>query len=293
MKPNPAIKALKISEIDVNDVIIASAKKNNKVSITYKKNPLVFQTPWLEITADKLKKTSFPNIFQMDTLFKGDSKQKIHQFYQFIELLETRICEQVEKHGTKWFTQKNIILKALARESETHKGLYYIKWPIELKSNIFVDENNQPLHPSTLKEHDRVKCIVEVSNLWINTNQFGLASVVQKIMVSPPKEKIIPEYMFAKSDSLSDDNSNESVISLLATESARTSKPSQKPDSKKKHDKSKNVEVVLLNKGSDGKNQKSQHIKNQLLDLSEGDLNLSNSNHSAESSDSDKMYLGQ
>jgi len=189
------------------------------VQIVYKSAPLVFQTPFMEVTG-QLRKTRYPNIYQLDTLFKGDSKNHMQKWYEFIEELETHIVKQVEQNGSKWFQKKEIVIKSLIKEMETDKGIYYIKWPIDLQTNIFVDEYKKQYNPNNLKSNDLIKLIIEISNLWIDDDQVGLAVIVQKILVKPYEEKITSEYIFDENDSDSaevDDKSNK-IISLLATE---------------------------------------------------------------------------
>lgn len=223
MTSKQVVKALKISGININDINISNQKNNRTVAVKLKDELLIFQTPYLEIT-DKLRKTPYQDIYQLDTLFKGDSKHRIHRLYQFIENLETYISGLVEKNGTKWFSQKNVILKSLIREVESKKGLFYIKWPLNLKNNIFIDENKKIFDPLQLKSGDLIKLIVEISNLWIDNNQFGLAVIVQKIMVKPYQEKQQSEYIFdTESEHESESKTNE-IISLLATEQ-KTRKP--------------------------------------------------------------------
>ena len=217
MSNKQVIKAQKISDIKIQDIVIGN-KNNKTVPITCGNKVLVFQTPFLEVKGE-LRKTSFPNIYQVDTLFKGDSKQKILQWFQFIENIETQVSEQVMNNGSKWFTQKNVIFKPLIRELETEKGVYFIKWPLALQTDIFVDENKNTFNPNNLKDKDLIKLIVEISNLWINENQCGLTAVVQKILVKPFTEKQQNEYIFDETDSESEDNEKEdNIISLLATE---------------------------------------------------------------------------
>ena len=213
------IKALKISNININEIILGTKKNNKMVQIVYKSAPLVFQSPFMEVTG-QLKKTRYPNIYQLDTLFKGDSKNHMQKWYEFIEELETHIVKQVEQNGSKWFQKKEIVIKSLTKEMETDKGTYFIKWPIDLQTNIFVDEYKKQYNPNNLKSNDLIKLIVEISNLWIDDDQVGLAVIVQKILVKPYEEKITSEYIFDENDSDSaevDDKSNK-IISLLATE---------------------------------------------------------------------------
>jgi hypothetical protein len=212
------IKAMKITDINISNVSISTVKNNKVIPVRLNDEPLIFQTPYLEV-ADRLRKTTYPTIYQLDTLFKGDSKNKITNFFKFIENLETHICSLIEKNVSELFMQKNIILKTLIHEMSSDKNNYYIEWPICLSTNRFVDDHRLPFDPNNLKNKDLVRFIVEISNLWINNNQFGLAIVVQKINVKPFQVKIEHEYLF--DDDTDSDNDYEDVatelISLLAT----------------------------------------------------------------------------
>lgn len=215
------VKALNITDINISEINISTKKTNNKVPITLRNKSLIFQTPYLEVTG-QLRKTPYPNIYQLDTLFKGESNKKIQQWYQFLENLETHITSQIVNYGSKWFTKKNAIIKSLIRESE-QKGSYFVKWVIDFQTNIFIDENKNEFDPNNLKERDLVKMIVKISDLWVQENQCGLAVFVQKVMVKPFVEQIPDEYVFG-SDEESEDNSDDfddkedNIISLLATE---------------------------------------------------------------------------
>jgi len=220
MTTTEVIKALRLSDIVVDDVVIGTKKTNKTVPISFRDKPLVFQTPFLEVKGT-LRKTAYPNIYQLDTLFKGDTKQRIHQWYQFIENLETHISNQVVKNGSNWFTQADVNIKSLIRELDLTKEIFFVKWPVDLKTNIFIDEKKKSFNPVDLKDKDCIKLIVEISDLWISDNNCGLAVIVQRILVKPYMEKIQTDYVFddddVDSESDIDDNEN-NIISLLATE---------------------------------------------------------------------------
>ncbi len=153
----------------------------------------------------------------MDTLFEGDNDNKINQWSNFLEKLDTHVSDQVSENSSKWFSKKNITLKSLIREDAN--GNIFVKWIINLKTNIFVDNMKNSFNPANLKENDTVRLIAEVSNLWISDDKCGLAIVVHKIMVNPYLEKPDVEYVFneTESEDLNDDDDN-SIISLFATE---------------------------------------------------------------------------
>lgn len=195
MDTKQVIKALKISDIKISDIVIGTKKTNKKVPISLANKPLIYQTPYLEVVGG-LKKTSYPNIYQLHTWLRGDTKKRIELYCKFIEDLESRISDHIAQHGAKWFTNENILIKSFVKESETDNKSFYIIWMIDLTSNIFVDENRKPFVASNLKDKDHVKMIVEMSELQIHENQCGISNRVQKIMVKPYVEKIENEYVF-------------------------------------------------------------------------------------------------
>lgn len=214
---NQVIKALKISDINIDEILVGTKKINKTVPITLGEKSLIFQTPFIEVTGN-LRQTHYPNIYQLDTLFRGDTKQRIQNWYHFIENFETHVSNQVINNDPQWFTQKNVVFKSLIRELDSEKGIFFIKWAIDLKLNIFVDENKNPVNPTNLKDKDLIKLIVEISDLWIHENQCGLAIVVQKILVKPYIEKIYSEYVFDETDSENSFDKDSNIISLLATD---------------------------------------------------------------------------
>lgn len=254
------IKASRISQIIVSDILIGTKKINKKVSVRYHDKPLVIQTPFLEIMSP-LKKTSHPNIYQMETLFKGDTKNKIDEWYDFIENMETQITNQVIANGTHWFTSKNVNINSLVKECDPQGSRFFTRWLVILESNIFVDTDKKTFNPAMLKEKDLVKLIVEIPDLWVEGDQCGLATVVQKIMVKPYQEKVITEYVFdeSESDESDDSGNNTSIISLLATE--QKIKQNQ-PIKQKNGDQEKNVKPQSKSLPT---NQNSQTERNRKL----------------------------
>lgn len=247
------IKALKISDIVIDDITVGTKKVNKVVSIKLNNSSLVFQTPYIEITGG-LKETSYPGLYQINTQFKGDDQQKVKDFYYFIEYLEKKITEQIEVYGAKWFTDKKVIIKSLIHENE-NKGLFYSRWAIDLKNNIFIDKDKKPFDYKNIKEKDQIKMIIEISSLWINGNECGLAAIVHKIMVKSYVEKVQNEYEFDESESSDNDNSKNNIISLLATEQI---KPQTKINSNVKNQNKSSMQTNHVNKA--GQIEQSKYI---------------------------------
>lgn len=223
MENTQRIKAHKISDINQKEIILHATNKKKTVPVTYGDRPFVIQTPFLEVTSDKLRPTAFPHINQLDTVFKGDTKIKTDQFFSFIEKSESNVCAQVSKKCAKWFEKKNITFKSLIRESDLNKNMYYIKWPIEMKEDMFITEHGEPFDPKKLKEKDCVRFIVEFPNIWIDEERIGYAYVVRKVMVRTLQVKIDSEYVFdseSSSQSDADDSSVHKITTILSDKTA-------------------------------------------------------------------------
>jgi hypothetical protein len=213
MSNKQLVRALKISSINISDIVIGTKKINRKVSITYQGKPLVFQTPYLKVSG-KPTKTANQNFMEINTLFEGDSREKIDEWFNFIDNLENSISVQIEKHIEEWFSNTNITIKSLIRGTD----ILYIKWIVGCNHG-FIDDNNKYFDPQNLKEGNLIRMVVSAENLWINENQCGLYIIVPKLMVKTKEEQNETEYDF---NSESDDE----LISVLATE--------QKPEQIKK-----------------------------------------------------------
>lgn len=236
------IKALKISKINLNSIKIATKKVNKKVSILYNNKVLYFQTPFLNVSGE-LKKTPLSTIYQLDTLIT-DKNIKSKQLYEFIDILENNIMDQIINIGSKWFTGDNASIKSLIRDFDPKNNIFFIKWLIDLKNNIFINELKQPFDPNLLKTGDQIKLIIEIPSLWINENQCGLAPIIHKILVKSQTPPTL-EYIFDESES--DNTEDNEIINLLATE--------QKQKQKKQ------IDVELIKEKTEKKEKSKEKLK--------------------------------
>lgn len=214
------VRASRISEININELQIKN-KKGNKAPILYKKEPIIIETPYLEVSIG-VRDSDFPEIYLLDTLLKGDTREKINSWFQFIEKLEDHVVTQVLNNGSNWFTEKNVNVKSLIRDPKPGSSIYSIKWPLDSKLVKYIDRNKNPYDYRLLKSGDRIKLIVKIPSLWIDQNQCGLAVIVQKILVRPQGEESQRDYSFNESDDSFENEEN--IVSILASE--------QKPHSK-------------------------------------------------------------
>lgn len=218
------IKALRISDVDVKQISIGE-KKDNKIPVFYKGKSLVFQTPFLEVK-ESLRKTTSNHIYQLDTFLTADTIIKNNYCLEFLETLETVLSAEVAEKGTHWFNGDEINLKTLIREIEPtdSKSVYHIKWPVNLKLKIFVDETKNAYNSVNLKPKDLVKMIVEIAGLWVIGNDFGLVTVVHKIMVKPHVEKLRSEYIFNDEEVVNINDDENTICSMLATDKRQQNK---------------------------------------------------------------------
>lgn len=218
MTSKQTIKATRLSNINIQDIIL-NAKKNNKYcSLKYKNRPLILQTPYLKVK-DAVRKTNHDNLCIIDTLMETYPITNAIKWSKFIDDLESHISNQVSLIGKSWFNQNNIIFKSLIKTND--ENIQYIKWPINLAKTIIVDENKNSILPTSIKAGDYLKFIIEFSNIWIDDNKFGLAIVVHKILL---KDIIENDYVFDDSDDETENIGCESdIMSLLVTEKNKES----------------------------------------------------------------------
>lgn len=256
------VRASKISEILPTDVIFGPNKVNKTVPVTYQSKPIVLQSPFMRISG-KPTKTRYPDIYQIDTLFDGDSKSKLDEFFGFFDMLESKLSDQVSNH-IEWFSAKEITIKSFIRENEENKN-FYIRWAIDYKID-FIDVEKNAFDPLDLSENDNIRLIFSISDMWINGNQCGLMVVVQKVMVKPYVETVETEYHFnSDSDIGTDGESEDNLISIMATEQKpnRTNKKLNK-DSNKNQSNS-NFALVVSISDSDSDNESGPYQSNDRL----------------------------
>lgn len=218
MTSKQTIKALRLSNINIQDITLNTKKNNKFCSLKHKNRPLILQTPYLKVK-DSVKKTNQPNLYIIDTLMETYPITNASKWIKFIDDLESHISNQVSINGKSWFNQTNIIFKSLIKTND--ENIQYIKWPLNITKSVIIDENKNSVMPSTIKAGDYLKFIIEFSNIWIDENKFGLALVVHKILI---KDIIENDYVFDDSDDETENIGCESdIMSLLVTEKNKES----------------------------------------------------------------------
>lgn len=213
---NTTIKAQRLSNVDARKFSVSNGmNENNRLNISYDSSRFIFQTPFMKVQ-DRTKKTDYKNIVQLNTIV-DTSKEKERVFFQVIDNLETIIMDHISHNGNGWFKDNNVDIKSLMRENESLGG-YYIKWPIYTDQNLFVDESGSTVDISKIDSSNDVKLIVEISEIWTTSNACGSLVNVKKGLVRKSHAVAVnEEYVFENSAS-SEDNHDDNLISLLATE---------------------------------------------------------------------------
>lgn len=254
------VQATPIKNIDVSKFSLGKIQEKF-VPVLYNSSTFVCQTPLLEVSDDI--KIGPHSIIELNTLFKGDKKQRIHSFFKAIDNIECKMIELISNRG-KWFTKDiksdkvKVTNKSIVRDIP-NDGTTFIRWPLNAKNNIFVDENDKQMSYDKIKCGSLVKIIFELPFLWIKDKQYGLFIRVQKVQIHVPKlkPKSHTEYVFHVSESDVDDidesldKDTVQLIDRLATEQAPPkSKPTEPRLSVRFMD---NSVVELLNKNNDTK----------------------------------------
>lgn len=237
-----SIKAVRFSKINLEFLQVAK-KKNSRFTEIYldsngERKRLITQTPYLEISS--LNDTKTNSFGEMNTIFIGESTEKVKRFSDFTSSLQTKIIKQVSKIGDGWFEGKNVTFKTMIKTEESQQD--YIRWPYMLNKNIFVDVKNNMIKFSDIKQGDLAKILFEISGLWFSNNQFGLVIIVHKIMIRDKMLKNVEDSYCYEFDTDSEDEMiPDDLVSVLVTE--------QKPSSKNKNTK-RNSERFTKHKSS-------------------------------------------
>jgi hypothetical protein len=211
------IKALRVSEINISDIELGN-KHDKKAKLSIKNKLIIMQTPLLEVDTIPIL-TNCSDVYEFTTLLTGRSQRKIKRFSKFTEDFESHIFNIIKEKYNTWFKENKIDYKPLIREKKD--GTLFIKWIFDKSITPCIDKNNNEFDISKIKIRDQIQFIIELSYLWINTNQFGIVVTVHKMRVYEFNEPIVNEYEFNNSESISKSDSDdeaEDMISLLATE---------------------------------------------------------------------------
>jgi hypothetical protein len=230
------VKALSVSNFDVNRVVLSENSVRGKIKIGYVSNstPIVLQTPFLTVGSGLKPSEQDPSVLQMETVFSGSSERKIKTFHDAIDNLENKAQEQMESH-LEWFDSntEDAGFFNLINEDEDFDGPdneyrhEFIKWHIHLGACTFEnkDTNNRNgdhdgVIPVITSNH-LVKLIIEIPNLMIKNNKGRLLIVVRKIFYKKYILSQVSEYVLGESDSEQESDGEESRIANVMNHTER------------------------------------------------------------------------
>ena len=195
---------LKISNIDVNNIVYSKIKKasNKKIILTkYNRDNFVFQTPTL-LTLPKTSTTS------LEIALVGKEKGKVNKFTNFLNNLERKVKLDAQMNAPEWFNLLNntINFQRLARDSDNYQyGTLKIKLinTPDFKTRLELNVNgvHKKIDYSQIPEYSWCKMILECYAIWINPeNDFGI--FLRPILLSfTQREDILYNYNFVDSES--------------------------------------------------------------------------------------------
>lgn len=224
------IKALKINEVNINDLELGNCKGDKFVPFSINSNKLVIQTPWLKCTDYPIfQAPNFENIHLLNLYLIGKNNEEGIAMYNFLDSLEAKASEIIDAKKRMWGKENLEVFKSLIRNHpETNRP--FIHLPIEFKSDssIFIADDGSIYDYKDLAPHGYVKAIIDFTGLWINNTECGFHASIKKVKVHTNQREENYVYEFADSDNeFNADNNIHTVMSQLDTEKL----PKRKNDS--------------------------------------------------------------
>lgn len=215
---------LKISNINLDNIIYTSIKENRRKKIVYikyknKKNNVsnfVFQTPTL-LNVNRAKLHN--NYYELDIPIKTKKINKEPYFIKFLNNLDNKILYDASNYSSSWFQNigtENILYQKIIRSStnEIYKnGIINLKILNTSSFNTIIKNEEKIIKPNEIEENTWVKMILECYGIIISENGFSLflrpiIMYFKKIKISNYNYKFIEE-----SDNSDDENEIEELES--------------------------------------------------------------------------------
>ena len=177
----------KIDEINFDNIVYSNIKSNSNKTVVFlkykKKNSLknfAIQTPSF-LNINRPQKNSNHMSSDLDIPLYGKRTEKINEFAEFLEKLDSKIIYDAKINSSSWFKKfdiSEINYQRLIRDSDNKKyknGMIRVKiinnddfkTILQLNNQVNIDSNNIP-------NNSWVKMILEIHAIWINKNGFGL-----------------------------------------------------------------------------------------------------------------------
>lgn len=155
-------------------------------------------------TDEASKKTSY----SLDLSF--DAEPEIANFMNKMKELDDIIIKTVADNSVEWLGKKygipvikEALYKPLVKPGKgEYPGTIKLKILQDAKSGEFVPEaynyQRENVELTSIEKGQRVKCIVEIAQIWFIDNKFGVSVRLQQVLLEPSKK--LPRFAFQNVD---------------------------------------------------------------------------------------------
>jgi hypothetical protein len=157
-------------------------------------------------TDEASKKTSY----SLDLSF--DAEPELTHFMEKMKELDDIIIKTVADNSVEWLGKKYgipVIKEALYKPlfkpgKGEYPGTIKLKILQDAKTGEFVPEaynyQRENVELTSIEKGQRVKCIIEISQIWFIDNKFGVSVRLQQVLLEPSKK--LPRFAFQNVDPL-------------------------------------------------------------------------------------------
>lgn len=200
------------STFDASSVVFGNLRKNKSggkaVYISNSnKNKLYLELPFMRapfglstFVDEKTKNTSY----SLDLSFDKNDEQLLKLQERFKKLDETAI-KLVAANSVEWLGKSynvNVIEQALYKPLvRAGKGDYASTMKLKILINDkgeFIPEaynmNRERISLDTIEKGQKVKCIIDLNQIWFIDNKFGITARLQQVLLEPSKK--LPSFAF-------------------------------------------------------------------------------------------------
>jgi len=222
------------SSFDASSVVFSSLRKNKSGGKAVYLNgsggtKLFLEFPFMRapfglstFTDEATKRISYSLDLSFD---KNDDN--LLKLQESLKKLDDTVIKMVADNSTEWLGKKyntSVIEQALYKPLiRPGKGDYASTMKLKIlcdsKTNVFVPEaynfqrNKVPL--DSIEKGQKVKCIVDLNQIWFIDNKFGISARLQQVLLEPSKK--LPAFAFmdigaaGTDDQIDDDQEDEEV----------------------------------------------------------------------------------
>jgi len=164
----------RISEVNLDRIATKKHKNKKKdsnkllVKFFYKPNKnthteFLIQTPEILLKSDI--KFNNKGYYELEAPFIGKHHEKINNFEKFIEKLEDKVVEIMQKNKD-WFSDSKISYKSVIRFPSKKDEIYKLL-RLKIDSNTIIKKNGKTIDVNALMKDYYIKCILRVAFIYI------------------------------------------------------------------------------------------------------------------------------